>query len=385
MNLRFEFFLRWHEQASQICVIYMDFEEVIIVKKRLALALSGGSVRAAAHVGVLKALEEYALEPDVVVGTSGGAIVAALYATGLTAAELQKLFWEYSRAKGKIVDLNWPGAILALLTWDIKRLTGVVRGVSLEKIIAQSLPVQHFRDLKKCQLLIPAVNLNNGQQTVFCDYKTLGLTLDAEGKCAEYPLRDDLTIAQAVRGSISIPGVFVPAVFDGGASGDCFVDGALRDGYPLNIAVRLGQAQRVLGVNLGYAGIRRDTILDDGPLEIFSQSLDIMMRAQYRDRLQDRALIRSRILTINPLIYDIGTFEIEYIPPMIERGYEVATRLFRERGLQPGRAENRERLFQLVVGDPQTFPPKAAPILLISWKTRSKGSRWSSARPRWAG
>jgi len=326
----------------------MDFEEVIIVKKRLALALSGGSVRAAAHVGVLKALEEYALEPDVVVGTSGGAIVAALYATGLTAAELQKLFWEYSRAKGKIVDLNWPGAILALLTWDIKRLTGVVRGVSLEKIIAQSLPVQHFRDLKKCQLLIPAVNLNNGQQTVFCDYKTLGLTLDAEGKCAEYPLRDDLTIAQAVRGSISIPGVFVPAVFDGGASGDCFVDGALRDGYPLNIAVRLGQAQRVLGVNLGYAGIRRDTILDDGPLEIFSQSLDIMMRAQYRDRLQDRALIRSRILTINPLIYDIGTFEIEYIPPMIERGYEVATRLFRERGLQPGRAENRERLFQLV-------------------------------------
>ena len=243
MNLRFEFFLRWHEQASQICVIYMDFEEVIIVKKRLALALSGGSVRAAAHVGVLKALEEYALEPDVVVGTSGGAIVAALYATGLTAAELQKLFWEYSRAKGKIVDLNWPGAILALLTWDIKRLTGVVRGVSLEKIIAQSLPVQHFRDLKKCQLLIPAVNLNNGQQTVFCDYKTLGLTLDAEGKCAEYPLRDDLTIAQAVRGSISIPGVFVPAVFDGGASGDCFVDGALRDGYPLNIAVRLGQAQ----------------------------------------------------------------------------------------------------------------------------------------------
>lgn len=330
------------------------------MKNRLGLALSGGSVRAAAHVGVLKALEEYALEPDVVVGTSGGAIVAALYATGLTATELQQLFWEYSKTKGKIVDLNWRGAILALLTWDIKRFTGVVRGVSLEKIIAQSLPIQDFRDLKKCQLLIPAVNLNNGQQTVFGDYKTMGLSLDADGKCAEYPLRDDLTIAQAVRASISIPGVFVPAVFEDDQSPDCYVDGALRDGYPINIAVRLGKASRILGVNLGYAGMRRDTILDDGPLEIFSQSLDIMMRAQYRDRLQDRALIRSRIMTINPLIYDIGTFEVEYIPQMIDRGYEVVTRLFRERGLEPGASRNRERLFRMI-RDPQTFPAKDSP------------------------
>ena len=56
------------------------------------LVLSGGSVRAAAHVGVLKAVEEYKLEPQVVVGTSGGSIVAALYAAGLTAAELEDLF-----------------------------------------------------------------------------------------------------------------------------------------------------------------------------------------------------------------------------------------------------------------------------------------------------
>jgi NTE family protein len=333
----------------------MDSEEVITLKSRLGLALSGGSVRAAAHVGVLKALEEYALEPDVVVGTSGGSIVAALYATGLGAQELEELFLEYSRAKGKIVDLNWRGAIVALLTWDIKRFVGVVRGATIEEIIAQSLPIQRFCGLKKCQLLIPAVNLNNGQQTVFCDYRAMGLTLDREGKCAEYPLRDDLSIAQAVRASISIPGVFVPAVFEDDHSQDCYVDGALRDGYPINIAVRLGKATRVLGVNLGYAGMRRETILEDGPLEIFSQSLDIMMRAQYRDRLQDRALTCSRIMTINPLIYDIGTFEVEYIPQMIARGYEVASRLFQERGLEPGRVENKELFFRMI-RDPQSFP-----------------------------
>jgi NTE family protein len=364
----------------------MESEEVIKVKNRLGLALSGGSVRAAAHVGVLKALEEYALEPDVVVGTSGGSIVAALYATGLNAQELEELFLEYSRAKGKIVDLNWKGAILTLLTWDIKRFTGVVRGASLEQIIAQSLPIQRFQELTKCQLLIPAVNLNNGQQTVFCDYRSMGLTLDREGKYAEYPLRDDLSIAQAVRASISIPGIFVPAVFADDPSPDCYVDGALRDGYPINIAVRLGQATRILGVNLGYAGMRRDTILEDGPLEIFSQSLDIMMRAQYRDRLQDRALTCSRIVTINPLIYDIGTFEVEFIPQMIARGYEVAKRLFQERGLQPGKIENREILFR-VIREPQSFPEKNSPYFnyLLEHQIKKQSVPRSQEKPGWLG
>jgi len=328
------------------------------LSEKLALVLSGGSVRAAAQVGVLQAVEEYDLEPDLVVGTSGGSIVAALYAAGLSAGELEGLFQEYSRAKGRIVDLNWPGAVLALLTWDFRRLTGIVRGRSLEQIIAQSLPIGRFQDLKKCQLLIPAVNLNNGQPTVFCDYRALGLTPDDNGEYGGYLLRDDLTIAQAVRASISIPGVFVPAAF--AQDEDCYVDGGLRDGYPLNVAVRLGGAGRVLGVNMGYAGMRRDSILAEGPLEILSQSLDIMIWAQYKDRLQDRALVRSRLITINPLIYNIGTFEVEYIPEMIERGYEVAVRLFRERGLRPGEAANRDRLFRLV-RTPQSYPEKNSP------------------------
>lgn len=329
------------------------------MQRKVALVLSGGSVRAAAHVGVLKALEEYALEPDLVVGTSGGSIVAALYASGLSAKELESLFLEYSQAKGKVVDLNWPGAILALLTWDLKRVTGVVRGRSIEEIMAQSLPVKRFHDLQKCALLIPAVNLNNGQQTVFCDYKKMGLQL-VNGEFAGYPVRDDLSIAQAVRASISIPGVFVPAAFDDDQSPDCYVDGGLRDGYPVNIAVRLGGAQHVLGVNLGYAGMRRDTILNDGPMGIFSQSLDILMLGQYKDRLQDRALAQSKIMTINPLIYDVGTFEVAYIPQMMARGYEVATRLFQERGLVKGNSKNRELFFQTIRGL-QSFPAKDSP------------------------
>lgn len=180
-------------------------------------------MRAAAQIGVLKALEEYCLEPDVVVGTSGGSIVAALYAGGLTARQLEQLFLDYSRAKGEIVDINWPGALLALLTWDVKRLSGQC-GRQFRKIVADSLPVNSFHRLTKCDLLIPAVNLNNGQQTVFCAPEKLGLKLVDGGEYADYPVRADLTIAQAVRASISIPGIFVPAVF-GDAHADCYVDG----------------------------------------------------------------------------------------------------------------------------------------------------------------
>ena len=149
------------------------------MKNKLGFVLSGGSVRAAAHVGVLKALEEYALEPDLVVGTSGGSIVAALYAAGLNARQLEELFLEYTAAKGRIVDFNWPGAVLSLLTLDISVLPGLCGCVNREDHSAKPSGAA-FSELTKCQLLIPAVNLNSGQQTVFCDYRALGLQLDRE-------------------------------------------------------------------------------------------------------------------------------------------------------------------------------------------------------------
>lgn len=323
----------------------------------LALVLSGGSVRAAAHVGVLKALTDYNLQPDMVVGTSGGAIVAALYASGLTAAELEELFLQYRTARRKLVDLNWPGFLAALLTLNIKHISGVVRGRALERLIAHHLgEVQFFSQLGKIQLFIPTVNLNTGQQVVFCHYRRLGIPL-RDGEYANFQVRDHLSIAQAVRASISIPGVFVPAVFPKSSPGDCYVDGGVRNGYPLTVAVKLGRAKQIIGVNLGYAGMRREAVCKSGPLEVLSQSLDIMMWGQYRDVLGDADVRRCRIITINPLIYDVGTFELEYIPQMIARGYAVAERMLKEKGLSPRNSgEQNRRLLFAQVGRAETFP-----------------------------
>ena len=183
-----------------------------------------------------------------------------------------------------------------------------------------------------------------------------------------------------MRASISIPGVFVPAAF--AQEVDCYVDGGLRDGYPLNIAVRLGKAQASAGSESrlcrhapGFHLVRR-------PLEILNQSLDIMMWAQFKDRLQDRALAGSRLITINPLIYNISTFEVEYIPEMIARGYEVAIRLFRERGLTAGESGNRNA-FSGWCGRADFPGERTAPIsttLLEHQIKRSQRDSWPSQR-----
>lgn len=351
----------------------------------LALVLSGGSVRAAAHVGVLKALIKYHLEPDLVVGTSGGAIVAALYAAGRTPDELEELFLAHQYAKRDLIDLNWPGFLAALFTLNIRYVSGLVRGRALERLFREELgEIQLFSQLDRVQLMIPTVNLNTGQQVVFCDYRRLGIPLE-NGEYANFQVRDHLSIAQAVRASISIPGIFTPANFSDVNPYDSYVDGGVRNGYPLSIAVKLGRARQIIGVNLGYAGMRRETVAKSGPFEILSQSLDIMMRGQYRDILNDSDVRQSQIVTINPLIYDIGTFETEYIPQMITRGYSVTERMLQQMGLSPenSREANRERLFEKVKGA-KTYPEPGTAYFqeLLSSQIKPQSSLPSVQKPR---
>jgi len=323
----------------------------------LALVLSGGSVRAAAHVGVLKALAEYNINFDLVVGTSGGAIVAALYGRGTTISQIEKVFLSFQDRGDQIIDLNWRGLWNVVVHKDYRRLSGLVRGDALQRIMEEHLGKgRSFAHLPK-QLLIPAVNLSNGKQTIFCDPKRLPVSLKNE-KYLNFRISSEAQVADAVRASCSIPGVFTPVQ----VGAEYYVDGGVRNGYPLSVAVKLGQAHCVLGVNLGYAGMRREQVAESGLGEILTQSLDIIMRGQYRDSLNDQAIKDSRIITLNPLLFDIGTFEVEYIPEMIERGYKVAKLLCQEKGLHiTNSAESNKKLLFQNVDSPVKFPaPKSA-------------------------
>ncbi|MDI3281421.1 MAG: patatin-like phospholipase family protein, partial [Bacillota bacterium] len=195
-----------------------------------ALVLSGGGIRAAAQVGVLKALETYGLQPDLVVGTSGGAIVAALYASGVPPVRLEQQFLGAGEGQG-FLDYNYSGLLEGFYQGELRKMTGLIKGEALERLVEQNLAYAKdfsgYRSLpphlraRVRPLFVTAVNLSDGEETVFCDREWVirrGLPEEAR---RDYRICSSLPIARAVRCSISIPGVFVPAVCDRRQHPDC--------------------------------------------------------------------------------------------------------------------------------------------------------------------
>ena len=337
-----------------------------MMKDGFALVLSGGSVRGAAHIGVLKVLERYGLFPDLLAGTSAGAMVAALYGSGLSAAELEELFLGYIHRRD-FLDLDLGGILGAIILFSPKRFRGLYRGRRLQELVAANLRhVRDFADYRRPDLpasvrpvFLTAVNLADGQETVFAPPGTIPR--------GEFRVCTAQSLAFAVRCSIGIPGTFVPAACEPRPGCPCYgrgtqyyVDGGVRDFYPITVPVRLMGVKRILGVELGYAGKQED-IMAQGPAELFGHILEIMGHDQVEADYRDHEVTQARVVTINPLIYDIGAFATEYIPALIARGEAVAEECFRSLGLSraAGREENLARLFPAGQGL-FIYPPKGS-------------------------
>ncbi|WP_229071078.1 patatin-like phospholipase family protein [Actinoplanes sp. DH11] len=174
---------------------------------RIGLALGGGAVRGAAHVGVLAALDEAGLEPSVITGTSAGALVGALYAAGQTPAEIAKLAQTLRWAR-----LVRPGRTRKAL-FETSKL-----GAFLDTVLDGA----DFDALKRPFAAV-ACDLSTGEEVV---------------------MRDG-PVAQAVLASSAVPGVFPPVDRDG----LMLVDGSLVNIVPAGLARRLG-ADIVIGVDV---------------------------------------------------------------------------------------------------------------------------------------
>ncbi len=293
----------------------------------MGLALSGGSVRGAAHVGVLKCLHENDIFPSVVSGASAGSIVAGLYASGLTPADLERV--ALSLKASQIVDIHSPLAIFASMarvlaeavgasTSVLKRAPcGIIRGTKLEQFLRQSGMARSFEDMV-LPCVVAATQLDNGRQVIFTDRRT------AEVLKRRYRLRRSRTVvemdvepAAAVAASCSIPGVFTPR-WIGGMQ---LVDGGVKDNLPLEPLDML-RCDSIIGVNLGYSGERREGV--DNIAEVVSQSVDIMAAQSVGLICESLALkYRNRFVRVEPKIYDVGLFEIGRIRECIDRGYSA--------------------------------------------------------------
>src|SRR5690625_2315405 len=175
---------------------------------RLGVALGGGSARGYGHIGVLKILEQHDLKPDLIVGTSFGAIVASLYCLGRPVHELQ------AEAAGMRRSTLLP----RLLDFGLHR-ASLFEGRRLEAYLEEITEGKTFADLRT-PLGVAATDVDTGE-----------LVLLREG-----------SLARALRASVAMPGVFCPIEIDGRR----LVDGGLAAPVPLatlddfDVDVRIG-------------------------------------------------------------------------------------------------------------------------------------------------
>lgn len=174
---------------------------------RIALALGGGAARGFAHIGVIQVLEEHGIKPDMVVGTSAGSLVAALYASGKGGQEMARL--AESMDEGAITDWSFP-------------LKGLIKGEALARYVRAQTGGRSIEQLPM-PLGIVATQLTDGQGTLFRS--------------------GDL--GQAVRASSAVPAVFQPVEI----TGRLYVDGGLVAPVPVRYARQMG-AEVVIAIDI---------------------------------------------------------------------------------------------------------------------------------------
>lgn len=270
---------------------------------KIGLALSGGGVRGAAHIGVLGCLRDNGIPVDLISGASAGAIAAGLYASGMDPDKMERFALGLN---GRLLDYDVAGlirsAMCALLCRKC-RVTGLVRGERLHRALDRATGGKKLAEAR-IPLAVSATDLDGGDVILFVS-DPAGLH---DGRGVRY--LSDAAIADAVSASAAIPMVF--AVRE--TAGVRLVDGGVLENIPVNVLYHMG-ADLVVAVDLSRTSRSKPA---RGLLEVGQQSLSVMSR-----RLTELRTTRARVV-ITPDVSGIGTFDFEDIPLCVRRGYAAA-------------------------------------------------------------
>ena len=292
----------------------------------VGLALSGGGIRGLAHIGVLKALRAHGVPIDYIAGTSAGAIVASLYATGYSIDEMETLAGKIEPTE--FVDFNLT--VSDFIKFGLKEMMssqkrfwaevpkGLIKGKRIERYFFALWGEKTVRDTK-IPLAITAVDIYTAD-TVFFVSPECSLSL------APNDTRYDRTtcIADAVRASIAIPGVFFPKKY----RGMLLVDGAVKNNLPTDILREMG-ADIVLGVDLGYNGAPCYDIHVTGEvllrtIDIINRELTLLKGAEYADHI-----FRPEVDAISLSDMKTALSAIEIGRQTVETDWERVKKVFR--------------------------------------------------------
>ena len=274
------------------------------------MVLSGGGARGMAHIGVLKVLEQMKIPIDCIAGTSMGAIVGGLYASGMTALEIDKTMrsvdWQEAfrdapprrdlAFRRKQDDRNFLVRLpLGLQHGKILLPKGFIQGQKLEETLRQlTLPFSNSTDFG----LLPTPF-----RAVATDLETGNAVLMDKG---------DLAIA--MRASISAPGVFAPVE----SNARLLVDGGLAENLPVNVA-RAMHADILIVSDVSFPLQPRADL--NSALSISNQMLAILLR---KDADRQRASLSPQDILIEPKLGTTSATDFTAVNASIARGEDAA-------------------------------------------------------------
>ena len=282
-------------------------------RPRIGLVLSGGGARGLAHVGVIKFLEEMRIPIDYISGTSMGAIIGGLYASGLSPAELERIVtgmeWNDAfRDTPALEDLpfrrKWDYANFLMkfeLGFKDGKLTipmGLFQGQNLSLIlksfIGQAETVKHFD-----QLNIPfraiAADVETGESVVIGDGE----------------------LSTAIRASMSIPGLFAPVE----RNGRLLVDGGIANNLPMDVARQMG-AEVLIVVDIGTPLRKRENL--GSAMTITVQLITILIQRNTQEQLKT---LTAKDVLILPQLGEIGSGDFMKGGGAIPIGREAAGKM----------------------------------------------------------
>jgi NTE family protein len=274
-------------------------------RPRIGVALGGGSARGLAHVGVIRWFEEHRIPIDLVAGTSMGGLIGGAFASGMSSAELTHL--------------------LETTDWDEMFGSSPFRYKNVRrKQDARVFPTRLEFGLRRG--IVPPVSLNSGQQVDLLLARIAGAYLEL-GSFDELPtpfrclavdlvrgqpvVLDHGSLADAMRATMSLPGIFPPIELDGRV----LVDGGAMNNVPADVVRAMG-ADVVVAVNVGYMGDERT--VNYSMLGLMGQTVDVMMQAN------TRVAMKTADVVINPSLTGFGSLDWRRSEALAAEGYRAA-------------------------------------------------------------
>ncbi|HBE92161.1 MAG TPA: hypothetical protein DDW55_06395, partial [Gammaproteobacteria bacterium] len=310
-------------------------------RPKIGLVLSGGGARGVAHIGVIRELERQHIPIDLIAGTSMGAIVGGLYASGMNAEQLEAAFlsidWKNVLSdtpprKELSMRRKFDEAIFQIdksvgfKDGEIKVPAGLIRGQKLELELGRLLlPVAEVSDFN--QLPIPF-------RAVASDIVSSETVVLGEG-----------SLAQALRASMAVPGAFTPVELNG----RLLVDGGINNNMPVDVVKSMG-ADIVIAVDISTPLLKQDEL--GSMIDIVNQLTNILV---YRNTEQQKNKLADQDLLITPDLDGFSAASFEQAASLIPIG-EEAMREYTDKLAAWSQAVDDGSTTVVKTGDQQTKP-----------------------------